>query len=211
MKAQSARPAHPVRSARSVGSVGSVGSSVGSARSPKRLAVALVAGVTAVALLGGCGFGTRQQAAAVVNGQVITQEDVQTTYDQLQAAKYDFTEDVVLTALVAAPLLENAVAPSGGWKPDATYAQVLTTIPDATQATKDFVAAVSLIQAKTMTPAQVETYRTDLKKADISVNPRFGHIVHSDQGPIYFSIGQSPPNWIKPSPTPSTPAAAPAS
>lgn len=211
MKAQSARPAHPVRSARSVGSVGSVGSAVGSAQSPKRLAAALVAGATAVALLGGCGFGTRQQAAAVVNGQVITQEDVQTTYDQLQAAKYDFTEDVVLTALVAAPLLENAVAPSGGWKPDATYAQVLTTIPDATQATKDFVAAVSLIQAKTMTPAQVETYRTDLKKADISVNPRFGHIVHSDQGPIYFSIGQSSPNWIKPSPTPSTPAATPAS
>ena len=198
MKALSARPAHPVRSARS-------------ARSPKRLAAALVAGAAAVALLGGCGFETRQQAAAVVNGEVISQDDVQTTYEQLQAAKYDFTENVVLTALIAAPLLENAVAPSGGWKPDATYAQVLTTIPDATQPTKDFIAAVSLIQAQTMTPAQVEAYRTDLEKADISVNPRFGEVVPSDQGPVYFSIGPSSPNWIKPSSTPSTPATTPAS
>lgn len=195
MKALSARPAQPVRSARSV-------------RSPKRLVAALVAGAAAVALLGGCGFETRQQAAAVVNGEVISQADVQTTYEQLQTARYDFTENVVLTALIAAPLLENAVAPSGGWKPDATYAQVLTTIPDATQPTKDFIAAVSLIQAQTMTPAQVEAYRTDLEKADISVNPRFGEVVPSDQGPVYFSIGPSSPNWIKPSATSAAPAAA---
>jgi hypothetical protein len=193
VKAQSARPARPVRSA---------------ARSPKRLAAALVAGATAVALLGGCGFETRQQAAAVVNDHVITQDDVQTTYTQLQTAKYDFSQDIVLTALIAAPLLEKALAPSGGWKPDSTYAQVLTTIPDATESTKEFVAAVSLIQAQTMTPAEVQTYRTELKNADISVNPRFGEVVHSDQGPVYFTIGQSTPNWIKsssaPAPTPTS-------
>lgn len=140
----------------------------------------------------------------MVNGQVITQEDVETTYNQLQAAKYDFTENVVLTALIAAPLLEDAVAPSGGWKPDATYAQVMTTIPDATQATKDFVSAVALIQAQKMTPAEVEAYRTGLKKADISVNPRFGSVVHNDQAPIYFTVGQTSPNWIKPSSAPAT-------
>ena len=189
MKAQSARRAHPVRSA---------------ARSPRRLAAALVAGATAAALLGGCGFQTRQQAAAVVNGEVITQEDVETTYQQLQDAKYDFTENVVLTALIAAPLLENAVAPSGGWKPDATYAQVMTAIPDATQATKDFVAAVALIQAQQMTPAEVQTYRADLKKADITVNPRFGEVVHNEEAPIYFTVGQSSPDWIKQSSAPAT-------
>ena len=195
MKALSARPARTVRSARS-------------ARPPRRLAAALVAGATAVAFLGGCGFQTRQQAAAVVNGEVISQDDVQATYEQLQTARYDFTENVVLTALIAAPLLESAVAPSGGWKPDATYAQVMTAIPDATQSTKDFVAAVSLIQAQTMTPAEMEAYRADLQKAEISVNPRFGEIVPSDEGPVYFSIGQSTPNWIKPV---SAPATAPAS
>ncbi len=74
----------------------------------------------------------------------------------------------------------------------------MTAIPDATQSTKDFVAAVSLIQSQTMTPAQMEAYRTDLQKADISVNPRFGEVVPSDEGPVYFSIGPSTPNWIKP-------------
>jgi hypothetical protein len=179
------------------------------ARPPRRLVAAVVAGGVAVTLLGGCGFETRQSAAAVVNGETITQADVRTTYDQLQAAKYDFTENVVLTALIAAPLLEGAVAPSGGWKPDETYAQVITTIPDATQSTKDFVAAVSLIQSQTMTPAQVEAYRTDLDKADISVNPRFGEVVPSEDGPVYFSIGVSTPNWIKSAatPAPTAPAA----
>jgi len=164
----------------------------------------------AVALLGGCGFETRQSAAAVVNGETITQADVRTTYEQLQAAKYDFTENVVLTALIAAPLLQEAVSPGGGWKPDATYAQVMTTIPDATESTKDFVAAVSLIQSQTMTPAQVEAYRADLGKADISVNPRFGEVIPSQEGPVYFSIGLTTPNWIKPIATPAPTATAPA-
>ena len=194
MKALSARPARPARPVRS-------------ARPVRRLAAALVACATAVAFLGGCGFQTRQQAAAVVNGEVISQDDVQATYEQLQTARYDFTENVVLTALIAAPLLESAVAPSGGWKPDATYAQVMTAIPDATESTKDFVAAVSLIQSQTMTPAEMEAYRAGLQKAEISVNPRFGEIVPSDEGPVYFSIGQSTPDWIKPTASPApTPA-----
>ncbi|HET8987302.1 MAG TPA: hypothetical protein VFN43_02235 [Humibacillus sp.] len=140
----------------------------------------------------------------MVNGTVVSQDDVQTTYDQLQAAKYDFTENLVLNVLVAKPLIESVVGPSTGWKPDPTYASVLTTIPDPTQATKDFVATVTLLQSETMTPAQVQTYRADLKKADISVNPRFGEVVHADQAPLYFSIGESTPNWIKPVATAST-------
>jgi hypothetical protein len=204
VKAQPARRDLRPRSARSAGSAGA-------ARSPRRLVTALVAGAAAVALLGGCGFGTRQQAAAVVDGQQISQDDVQTTYEQLQAAKYDFTENVVLTGLIMAPLLEKAVAPSGGWKPDSTYAQVMATIPDASESTKDFVSAVSLIQSQTMTPAQVEAYRTDLKKADITINPRFGQLVHDNNAPVYFTIGQTTPNWIKTSTSPSTPATTPAS
>ena len=41
------------------------------------------------------------------------------TFDQLKAAKLDFAENIVVTALVAAPLLKDAVATSGSWKPDA--------------------------------------------------------------------------------------------
>ena len=70
----------------------------------RRVAAALVAGASAVTLLGGCGFATRQQAAAVVNGHVIAEANVQETHDQLQAAKLDFSEDAIVMGLIAGPL-----------------------------------------------------------------------------------------------------------
>ena len=50
-----------------------------------------------------------------------------------------------------------------------------------------------------MTPADVAAYRADLKKADITVNPKYGSVVQSEEGPVYFTIGQQTPNWVKPS------------
>lgn len=184
-----------------------------SAQPARRVAVVGIAALGAVSLLGGCGFETRQQAAAVVNGEVIHESDVRETYDQLKAAKLDFAENIVVTALVAAPLLKDAVEKSGSWKPDETYASVISSIPDATDTTKEFVAAVALIQSQKMTPADVAAYRADLKKADISVNPKYGSVVPSAEGPVYFTIGQQTPNWVKPggNPAPATaPATAPA-
>jgi hypothetical protein len=169
-----------------------------SAQPAKRVAVVGVAALGAMALLGGCGFETRQQAAAVVNGEVIHEADVRKTFDQLKAAKLNFAENIVVTALVAAPLLKDAVAQSGSWKPDQTYASVISSIPDATDTTKEFVEAVALIQSQKMTPADVAAYRADLKKADITVNPRYGSVVPSEEGPVYFTIGQQTPNWVKP-------------
>jgi hypothetical protein len=168
-----------------------------SAQPARRVAAVGVAALGAVSLLGGCGFETRQQAAAVVNGHVIHESDVRTTFEQLKAAKLDFAENIVVTALVAAPLLKDAVAKSGSWKPDETYASVIASIPGATDTTKEFVEAVALIQSQRMTPADVAAYRADLKKAEISVNPRFGKIVRSEEGPVYFTIGQQTPNWVK--------------
>jgi len=176
-----------------------------SGRSARRLASAAIAGVTAVGLLGACGFETRQQAAAVVNGEVIHEADVQTTYDQLQEAKLDFSESIVVTALIAAPLLEEAVSKTGSWKPDETYAAVIATIPDATDTTKEFVEAVALIQSQRMTAADVAAYRANLDKADISVNPKFGQVVKSNEGPVYFTLGPATPNWVV-SPTAATAA-----
>ncbi|MGO4660734.1 hypothetical protein AB4Z14_02635 [Terrabacter sp. 2TAF16] len=180
-----------------------------SAQPAKRVAVVGIAALGAVSLLGGCGFETRQQAAAVVNGEVIHESDVRETYDQLKAAKLDFAENIVVTALVAAPLLKDVVGKSGSWKPDETYASVISSIPDATDTTKEFVAAVALIQSQKMTPADVAAYRADLKKADISVNPKYGSVVQSAEGPVYFTIGQQTPNWVKPGGN-TAPATAPA-
>ncbi len=165
-----------------------------SAQSAKRAAVVGVATLGAVSLLGGCGFETRQQAAAVVNGKVIHESDVRETFDQLKAAKLDFAENIVVTALVAAPLLKDAVASSGSWKPDATYASVISSIPGATDTTKEFVAAVALIQSQKMTPADVAAYRADLKKADISGQPqvRLGREVRPGTGLLHASVSRRP-------------------
>jgi hypothetical protein len=169
-----------------------------SAQPARRVAVVGIAALGAVSLLSGCGFETRQQAAAVVNGEVIHESDVRQTFEQLKAAKLDFAENIVVTALVAAPMLKSAVAKSGSWKPDETSASVIASIPGATDTTKEFVEAVALIQSQKMTPADVAAYRADLKKADISINPKYGTVVQSDQGPVYFTIGQTTPNWLKP-------------
>lgn len=181
-----------------------------SRRCPARVRAAgvLVAAAVAVPLLGGCGFETRQQAAAVVNGHVIHEDDVATTAEQLKSARLDFSENIVVTALIAAPLLDSARG--GTYQPDQVYAQTIASIPDATDTTKEFVKAVATIQAGTLSTQQVTTYRNELKTADISVNPKFGTVVPSNEGPVYFSLGASQPNWIKPGSGATTVATAPA-
>ncbi len=166
----------------------------------KRLVAGVLAGGTAIAMLGGCGMGTRQQAAAIVNGHEISQADVEQTTTQLKDAKIDFDEKIVVTVLIAAPLLKEVVNASGSWKPDAVYANVMHTIPDATESTKQFVETVALLQSSAMTDQDIATYRKDLKDAKITVNPRFGSLEPSNSGPVYFNLGEETPNWIKSTP-----------
>ena len=151
---------------------------------------------SAVTLLTGCGFETRQQGAAVVNGEVIHTDAVEETARQLREANLDFPENIVVTALVASPLLEAAVSDSGGIQPDATAANALAGIPDATDTTKEFVNTVAFLQSGQMTDQDLARYRENLDKATIAVNPRFGELVRSEQPPVFFTIGQQTPNWI---------------
>lgn len=167
------------------------------ATSGKRLATGVVAGISVVALLSGCGFSTRQQAAAIVNGDVIHQTEVRETTEQLQGAKLDFSEDIVVTALIAAPLLKAQVEESGSWSPDATYAAVVAEIPGATETTKEFIAAVALIDSGAMTEADIAGYRQALEDAQISVNPKYGKIEKVNEPPVFFRLGASTPNWIE--------------
>ena len=154
------------------------------ARSSKRVAAAALVVLSAVTVLAGCGFETRQQGAAVVNGEVIHEDQVEETARQLQEAKFNFPENIVVTALVASPLLHEALSQSGGWQ------------PDATDTTKEFINTVALLQSGQMTAQDVARYRESLDKAKISVNPRFGELVRSEQPPVFFTIGQQRPNWI---------------
>lgn len=164
---------------------------------PVLVAVGVLA---AAALLGGCGFETRQQAAAVVNGQVINESDVRVTADQLKAAKLTTKENIVVTGLIAAPLLRQAQAGAGGYAPDEAYATTIAAIARPTEATKAFVYAAVMLQNQKLPPAVVSKYEAAVKTADVSVNPKFGAFTASAQGPVFFQLGQASPNWIKSSP-----------
>ena len=166
------------------------------ARSSKRVAAAALVVLGAVTLLAGCGFETRQQGAAVVNGEVIHEDQVEETAQQLHEAKFNFPENIVVTALVASPLLQNALSDSGGWQPDATAASAIAAIPDATDTTKEFINTVALLQSGQLTEKNLARYRENLEKATITVNPRFGQLVRSEEPPVFFTIGQQRPNWI---------------
>lgn len=168
----------------------------GRARFARRVATTALLALGAVGLLGGCGFEARQQGAAVVNGEVIHEAEVEETARQLREAQFDFPENIVVTALVASPLLHDAVRESGSWVPDATYASAVAAIPDATETTKEFISAVALLQSQRMTEDDTERYRASLEKANITVNPRFGQLNRSEEGPLFFTIGQKQPNWI---------------
>lgn len=172
-----------------------------SARPVRRLAATAVLGLTASALLGGCGFETRQQAAAVVNGHVIHEADVQETANQLKAAKFNTQESIVVTGLIAAPLLDEALASTGGFQPDASYASAIAAISNPTETTKAFVFAATVLQQEQIPPAVAAKYAAAVKNADVSVNPKFGSFVKT-AGPVFFAIGPANPSWIKPSASP---------
>lgn len=170
-------------------------------RTSRRAAAAAVVGLGAVALLGGCGFDTRQQAAAVVNGHMISQNDVAETVRQLKDAKFAFSEQSVVMGLVASPLLKSAIAEEGGWEPNATYAQAISLVSDPTQSTKDFVAAAALFETPQLSQDLLNTYQAALKDADIEINPRFGSFELTDTAPLFFQLGRGQGNWIKPNVT----------
>lgn len=165
--------------------------------SSKRVAATAVVGLSAVTVLTGCGFEVRQQGAAVVNGQVIHDSDVAETVKQLNAAKLQADEVNVLAGLIAAPLLKQAVNKTGNYTDNATYAAIISAIPGATDSTKEFASAVALIQPQAMTAAQISDYRSELKHAAITLNPKYGQLTISDQAaPVYFTLGHEQPNWI---------------
>lgn len=168
------------------------------ATSGKRLATAAVAGISVVTLLSGCGFATRQQAAAIVNGEVIHSADVQKTTEQLRSLQQfnQATEPVIVEALITARLLEPEIEKSGSWKPDEMYASTVAQIPGATEMTKDIIEYVALVQSQKVTPQDLQALEAAVKKAQVTVNPKYGSFQRSAEAP-FFSLEPGRPSWIE--------------
>jgi len=166
-------------------------------RSSRRVAAAALIGLGAVTALAGCGFETRQQGAAVVNGHVIHEDQLQETTRQLRTLEEfkGVPESAIVEALVTQRLLEPALQKRGVWEPDQTYATLIARIPGATEMTKDLVEFIALSQSKAVTQADIDALQQEVKAANVTVNPRFGTFTRIDQSP-FFTVDQKQPNWI---------------
>jgi len=175
-----------------------------------RRAGALAAAVLAATLaLTGCATFDKTSTAAFVNGTAISDATVAQVTNQFNdnlASTPDqkLQEAQALQVLILAPFVLNQVKASGSWTPDARYNTALQKIPDASQATKDFLAtSIILQQGGPLTDGDVTAILDQLKKADVVLDPRFG-----TWDPKTGAFLAAENNWIKPTAAP-TPEPAP--
>ena len=175
---------------------------------------ALAAVVLAVTLaVTGCTTFQKASTAAFVNGTAIsdsTVAQVTTQFNDILATndQQKVTESQVLGVLILAPFVLGQVKSSGSWTPDARYNTALQKIPDASQATKDFLAtSVVLQQGGPLTENDVTAILDQLQKAEVVLDPRFGTWDPNTGG---FLTPEN--NWIKPTAAPgdgTTPGSSP--
>lgn len=164
------------------------------------LAAAVLAAILA---LTGCTTFDKVSTAAFVNGTAIsdaTVADVTRQFNTNLATTADqkIQESQALGVLILSPFVLSQVKSSGSWAPDARYNAALQKVPDATQATKDFVAtSIILAQGGPLTQTDVTAILAQLKKADVVLDPRFG-----TWDPATGGFLPSQDNWLKPTATP---------
>lgn len=168
---------------------------------------ALLALATALTGLTGCTTLQKTRTAAWVNGQQISDATVAQVARQFNdnlatTAQNKVQESQVLGLLILSPFVLNQVKASGSWTPDARYNSAVAKIPDATQATKDFIATSLIVsQGGPLTDADITAILDQMKKANVVLDPRYG-----TWDPNTGGFNEASDNWMKPTATPSAPA-----
>lgn len=165
-------------------------------RPTRALALATSALVAVSVGLTGCTTLEKAHSAAIVNGTPISDSELAEANQQYNtqlatSADQQITESQTLGLLVLAPFVLPQVAKSGSWKPDARYNSALLKIPDATQATKDFLATSIAVQA--LTQQDIDAILAELKTAKVELDPRYGTFDPAIGGSI-----ATIKNWVKP-------------
>lgn len=157
---------------------------------PKARRIALAAAGALAALgLTACGSAN---TAAVVNGDVISEQDAQTAAQQITEAfdlQTPLTTTDAVSSLVLAPFVIDAAADSGHPVSAEAARAALSAIDDPNEAAVTLVRANSAYQV--LTNADHAAILEEISKADVQVNPRYGTFDPS-QGVV-----PNQPNWIK--------------
>ncbi|MEO3936277.1 hypothetical protein V3N99_05890 [Dermatophilaceae bacterium Soc4.6] len=175
---------------------------------------ALVIGLLAVVCATGvasCSTVDKVSAAAIVDGDRITSDQLATTTEQfnshLTAALtkgQQVPESAILNQLVLGKALDGYLAMHGGFKQSLAYAQLLALVPSPTARTQDLVRSVVALGDGSIPQADQAQLFTLAKKMKVELNPRYGTF-----DPSRVALVSSTPNWIKPG-SPDPAATAPA-
>jgi hypothetical protein len=153
------------------------------------LVAAVVAGVLAVS---GC---ATADSAAVVDGESISEQELQEAVAQLNAAAPGANLDnaTALTLLLRAPFTTPVANEAGKGLSDSQVTSALRT-DDLNAAAIDIVRTSDAFNPQNpavLTQEEQVKVLHEMEKADISVNPRYGRF-----DPKTFAVGQSSVNWI---------------
>jgi hypothetical protein len=150
----------------------------------------LVAAAAALALtVTGC---ATADTAAVVNGEVISESDAQQAAREINEAfkpEQPLDTQGAVSSLIAAPVINGVAERVGKAESEATARSAMPDLSEPSQATIDLVRANFALQK--MSETERAEVIADLKKADITINPRYGAF---DRDSGSFELAR--PNWI---------------
>lgn len=162
---------------------------------PTACALAVLLGLSVA--LSACGAAQEAGAAAVVDGKVISEQDVQSVADQISAlspGEPKLSPSAALFNLIIAPYVIAEAKRTGMTVSDAEARKVVAGLADPLPKT------IELLQLKEVFPQLDQVSRNaileELRKTKITVNPRYGTFDAKQ-----VSLTPNSPNWIKPSAT----------
>lgn len=161
------------------------------------IVTAVVVGVLAVS---GC---ATADTAAIVNGDRITEQELQEATSQITTAFPDssLTAANALSSLVMASFINQVAEEAGKGLSDSAAKAAVADIEDPAPATLELVK--SSLSSQQLTSQEQGKVVELASKAKVTLNPRYGTF---DSKQVRFDV--SAPNWIKPEPA-ADPAATP--
>ncbi|WP_353951106.1 hypothetical protein V6K52_15890 [Knoellia sp. S7-12] len=177
------------------------------------LVKAVKARTTALALAGvlalsACSGTSSAETAAVVDGRVITEQQLREATDELNLAfpreGRPYAASEILGLLIRAPYVNEAATKAGRPQSESAARAEFKNLPEAPSD-----AAVDVIQAdmsgQQLDEATGQALLAEFGALDISINPRYGTF-----DPQQASVVPTRANWLVPAPAASVPSAAPA-
>lgn len=166
-------------------------------RTARRLVLPAGAALGAAVLLSACGAQS-PGAAAIVNGRVISDSDVQTVTQQINTSprlQQKLTPRDVLVSEIIGPWVIDAAAAAGHGVSEAQAIALAPEIKNPAPATVQFLRVNGSAQELPQNFGQ--QLAAELAKAKITVNPRYGTFDRKT-----FSVNPITEDWLVPAKTP---------